>query len=338
MGTPAERNLTDLSYSPCNLCPRCCGTLRDEAAETGPYSPVGFCGETADVRVAAALLHFGEEPPLTGSGGSGTVFFTGCTLRCSFCQNQQISLAGMGRRVSTEALADIMLRLEDAGAENINLVTGTHFLPGILATWRRARGRGLDLPVVWNSSGYETVPAVEALAEMTDIFLPDVKTVDSGTAGAEFGTPGYADAVTKAVERMVELKPVHWYGTTQDPRASEEADARRPLLSGTIVRHLVLPGKLDNTRRVLEWFAESCADKALLSLMFQYVPVREPLGTGISSGEYRRILGLLDEFGIEEGYVQELDDDRSWLPDFDKVMSFPSPDVRMVWHWRAGFV
>ncbi|MFP4564735.1 MAG: radical SAM protein, partial [Spirochaetia bacterium] len=169
MGASPERILTDLTYSPCNLCPRRCGTAR----RPGDNSAAGFCGETADIRVAAALLHFGEEPPLTGSGGSGTIFFTGCTLRCSFCQNHQISLAGMGRRVTAKELAEIMLRLEGAGAENINLVTGTHFIPGIFVARRAARSRGFDLPAVWNTSGYETVPAVDALSEMIDIYLPD---------------------------------------------------------------------------------------------------------------------------------------------------------------------
>ncbi|MFW5747454.1 MAG: radical SAM protein, partial [bacterium] len=143
-------------------------------------------------------------------------------------------------------------------------------------------------------------------------------------AGDEFGTPGYADAVRKAVERMVRLKKVRWRGER--------------LVSGTIVRHLIIPGNIDNTRRVLEWYAATCADRALLSLMVQYVPVRDPSGRGVTSDEYERALRLLDEFGIEEGYVQELDDDRSWLPDFEKVMSFPSPDVGMIWHWKTGFV
>ena len=324
MGSPSERILTELSYSPCNLCPRACGTDRTDHRGRGESAPPGFCGETAEVRVAAALLHFGEEPPLTGRGGSGTIFFTGCTLRCSFCQNHQISLAGMGRCVSTGELADIMLALKKAGAENINLVTGTPFIPSILEAWRRARARGLDLPAVWNTSGYETVPAVDALAEMTDIFLPDVKTVDSGTAGDEFGTPGYAVAVKSAVCRMVELKEVRWCGEL--------------LVSGTIVRHLIIPGNIDNTRRVLEWYARTCAEKALLSLMTQYVPVGDSSGRGVTSHESERALELLDEFGIEEGYVQELNDDRSWLPDFEKVISFSSPEVGMIWHWKTGFV
>ena len=331
MGTTPEVNPTDLSSSPCNLCPRQCGADRGSAEHSAP----GFCGETGNVRIAAALLHFGEEPPLTGRGGSGTVFFTGCTLRCSFCQNHQISLSGMGRRVSAKELADIMLGLEEAGAENINLVTGTHFIPGILESWRNARSRGLGLPVVWNTSGYETLSAVEALAGMTDIFLPDVKTVDPSTAGDEFGTPGYAAAVKKAVERMVELKPVSWGKEAPDDAVGRESP---PLLSGTLVRHLVLPGRLDNTRRVLEWYARTCGERALLSLMVQYVPVRGPSGRVITPSEYEKALGLLEEFGIEEGYVQELDDDGSWLPDFDRVMSFPSPDVKIIWHWKTGFV
>ena len=305
-------------YTACTLCPRNCGVDRTSGEK-------GFCGETSETRVAAALLHFGEEPPLSGTGGSGTVFFTGCTMQCSFCQNHQLSRGGTGRAVGTAETADIFLRLQAAGAENINLVTGTHFIPGIAEAVGMARREGLRLPIVWNTSGYESGRTMELLDGFVAVYLPDVKTVTERTSAGLYGAPGYAEAACSAVTTMVRTRPPEWNG---------------PLLRrGTIVRHMVLPGYLDITRDVLRWYADEIGDRALFSLMFQYTPAA---GAGAGSvprrrvdrEEYDTVMDWLDEYGIEEGFVQELGDDTDWLPDFTRPRPFPAGDSRVVWHWN----
>ncbi len=277
------------------------------------------------MRAAAALLHFGEEPPLSGTGGSGTVFFTGCTLKCFFCQNHQLSRGGTGRIVSAGEMADIFLRLQAAGAENINLVTGTHFTPGIAEAVGMARGRGMDLPVVWNTSGYEAASTLDVLDGFVSVYLPDIKTVSERAGAVIYGAPGYAEAACSAVTTMVRRRPPEWVG---------------PLLRrGVIVRHMVLPGNLDITRDVLRWYTDEIKDNALFSLMFQYTPAA---GAGAGSlprrrvdrEEYDTVMNWLHEFGIEEGFVQDLENDTDWFPDFTRPRPFPAGDSRVVWHWN----
>jgi len=303
-------------YRNCRLCPRDCRVDRAAGRE-------GYCGEGARARLAWAGLHRGEEPPLVGEHGSGTVFFTGCTLRCSFCQNRQISREGMGRDVTGLELADIFLALQREGAANVNLVTGTPFLPSIEAALAEARGRGLSLPVVWNSSGYETAAAVERLARFVDVFLPDLKTLDAEVARRYFRAADYPEVAARAVRAMAEAAPVEWDGDG--------------LRRGMILRHLVLPGHLEASRAVLEFYNEHLREKALLSLMVQYIPPcpgAEPAGR-ISEADYGRVLDWLDELGIEEGFLQDLDAESPWIPDFARANPFPPGFGRPVWHWRG---
>jgi len=227
-------------YAPCRLCPRACAVDRARGES-------GVCGETKAVRAACACLHFGEEPPVTGAGGSGTVFFTGCTLRCRACQNCQISREGFGVELSREALAGIFLSLQREGAGNVNAVTGTHFLPDILEAWTSARARGLVIPLVWNSSGYETVEAVRTLAPRVAFFLPDLKTLDPDLADYWFRASDYPRVASEALLAMAEARPLE--------RGPDGTPVR-----GVIVRHLVLPGRIDATRQVLAWFAERLAE------------------------------------------------------------------------------
>jgi putative pyruvate formate lyase activating enzyme len=330
------------------LCPRYCGADRSTAS--------GYCGESAALRIASASIHRGEEPPLTGGpegGGSGTIFVSGCNLGCVFCQNRQITgrpgagKAGIGRLVDMEEFARICLLLQDAGAENINIVTGSHAVPAIAAGIAAARAgcagktspqsRRLAIPVLWNSSAYELPETLELLADTVDVFLPDMKTLDSALSARYFNAPDYPEFAAGAIEKMMRLRSLKF-------EDREHGTAR--MVSGVMIRHLVLPGHLESTRLVLRWFAEHCAGHALLSLMFQYTPV-----TGTESGpaktvnvpdrftgreEYEAVLNWLAEFGIEDGYCQELlfSDDR--LPDFEKANPFP-PDLSVpVWHWKTG--
>ncbi len=303
------------------LCPRGCGVDRTSGAG-------GVCGEASRARVACACLHFGEEPPITGSGGSGTVFFTGCTLRCRACQNRQISHDGLGLALSAAELGRLFLRLQGAGAGNINAVTGSHFFPTILAAYAEARASGLAIPLVWNSSGYETVEAVRELAPHVSFFLPDLKTLDPGLAAGYFHARDYPERTAEAILAMAEARPLA-RGAHGEP------------VQGVIVRHLVLPGHLEASRRVLAWFAEHLRGRALLSLMSQYTPIpglvlEAPFDRPLDAAEWNAVLSKLEELGIDDGFFQELVQDTEWLPDFSQPKPFSAELSRMVWHWRDG--
>ncbi len=312
-------------YARCLLCPRACGTDRLGSAR-------GFCREGTAVRAAWAGLHFGEEPPVTGRGGSGTIFFTGCTLKCRYCQNDQLSRTGLGSELDPGELARLMLRLQAEGAENVNLVTGSHFSPGIVVAARLAGEQGLAIPLLWNSSGYESRAALQLLAPWVRVWLPDCKTLDPGLARRLMGAPDYPQVVREALAFMVASRPLDWEGER--------------LRQGVIVRHLVLPGHPRSTREVLAWFRENLYGKALLSLMVQYTPNSRALERGeeqaagpsrrVSTEEYEQVLGWLEELGIEEGFIQEPEPGSEWLPDFSRRDPFPEGQARAVWHFSEG--
>ncbi len=305
-------------YSNCRLCPNECGVDR----ATGE---VGRCGQTSTMRIAWVGLHRGEEPPITGEHGSGMVFFCGCPLHCQFCQNYQISGAlenhgfesrdGVrcrsyeGIAVSEKQLADLMLDLQAFGAASINLVTGTHYIPSIVVALKDAKTRGLNLPVVWNSSGYESVGAMRLIDNLIDLYLLDVKTLDKGVASRFCGLPRYCDAVIPLVRF---LKRRH-------PRTNMEKS-----LEGVLVRHLVFPGTLDSTMRFLSWYADNLKDNFLLSLMVQFVPpLDDPGFPKITKSEYSSLLDALDRYGID-GFIQEQSDNEIlWIPDFTRDQPFP---------------
>jgi putative pyruvate formate lyase activating enzyme len=317
----------DLStqYKNCNLCPRACGVDRLADTETGTF---GYCGESSQLRLAFAGLHRGEEPPLSGENGSGTVFVTGCNLRCNFCQNWQISGgtgAGrhgenskcLGKAVSGDEFAAICLDLQNKGAENINIVTGSHAIPAIVQGLNVAKAIGLHIPVLWNSSGYESFAALEILNNHIDIYLPDLKTLDDKLAAEFFNAPDYPQAATQAILWMI-----------------KNAGCR------VMIRHLILPGYLESTRSVLRWFADNAmASGVFLSLMSQYTPIIESGSLGkevpsrrfLSRQEYDTVLGWLDEFGIENGFCQELLTGSDWLPDFTRSNPFSSKLSVPVW-------
>lgn len=305
-------------YSCCRLCPRQCGTDRTMQH--------GFCGEGSEMTIAVATLHNGEEPPLTGTKGSGTIFFTGCTLQCPFCQNHQISCEGMGGPTSSSTFAEICLALEKAGAANINLVTGTHFIPSIAAGVNTARERGLTLPILWNSSGYESREGLSLLDNFIDVYLPDLKTVNRDAAARLFGCPGYPDAAMPALSHMAKSRSLTWQGDL--------------LVRGTIVRHLVMPGELESTRETLTWYARELKEQTLLSVMFQYTPLKNKPGIpdrSVNEREYNEVLELMERLEIDDGFVQALEEDTEWFPDFNRDNPFPSELSRVVWHFKGGF-
>lgn len=315
---PDYMNAADI-YQACTLCPRRCGVNRSAGEK-------GFCSESFLMRVSSACLHFGEEPALTGSGGSGTIFFSGCTLRCSFCQNRQISSGGIGKEISVDEFSNICVKLEDAGAQNINLVTGTHFIPGIITGISMARDLGLSVPVLWNTSGFELCESLDLLSDTVQVYLPDIKTVSGQTAFRYFGTSEYPLFAAKAVE---------WMCSRAEPEYRDGA-----FIQGTIIRHLVLPGDLDGTRAVLAWFSTNVKNKALLSLMIQYLPMPEDhLGPRrpVNKDEYGELIEMLNEFDINEGFIQELGEESRWSPDFCRINPFPADFAKPVWHWQSGF-
>lgn len=300
-------------YSNCRLCPNECGV--DRAA-----GEVGRCGQTSQMRIAWVGLHRGEEPPITGEHGSGMVFFCGCPLHCQYCQNYQISGALDGQEgarcrsydgvaVTEKQLADLMLDLQSFGAASINLVTGTHYIPSIVVALKDAKKRGLSLPVVWNSSGYESVEAMRLIDDLIDLYLLDVKTLDKDVASCFCGLPRYCDAVVPLVRF---LKRRH-------PRTDMENG-----LEGVLVRHLVFPGTLDASMKFLSWYADNLKDNFLLSFMVQFVPPLEDPGfPKISKSEYDSLLDALDRYEID-GFVQEQSDNEIlWIPDFTKDQPFP---------------
>jgi putative pyruvate formate lyase activating enzyme len=282
----------------------------------------GFCGETADLRLAFAGIHKGEEPPITGTGGSGTIFVSGCNLGCAFCQNYQLSRESIGQAVSQEEFAEICLALQERGAENINIVTGSHAAPALALGITAARKKGLSIPALWNSSGYDGTESLEILKDVVDVYLPDLKTIDIEIANRFFNAPNYGEHAMAAILKMMDYRELRLDET---------------ILSGVMVRHLVIPGFLENTRQVLAWFAEHCKGRALLSLMTQYTPVGADAtitGCYVSEDEYETVLSMLDEFGIDDGFCQELVRGSDWLPDFTRANPFSSDLSIPVWHYK----
>jgi len=279
------------------------------------------------LRIACAALHWGEEPPVSGTGGSGTVFFSGCSLKCTYCQNYQISRLSKGSDVSIVEFARICLALQNEGAENINLVTGTHFIPSIAVGLAKAKEGGLSIPVVWNSSGYEDLKALEIIHPFIDSYLLDVKTLNQATSGKLCSAPNYPYIATRAAVYAAENLPY--------------TEKKHILQKGLIVRHLVLPGKLHETRSVIKWFGESLKDRAKFSLMFQYTTVETEKSSGdapkrgVNSKERNAARQWLERFGIDNGFVQTAEPTGRWLPDFEQGNSFPSEFARTIWHWKS---
>ncbi len=288
-----------LSYTHCELCPRRCGVDRTKGQ-------LGFCREPDKIYAARAAAHYWEEPVISGSYGSGAVFFSGCTLQCLFCQNGVISQENLGKEVSSAHLREIFLKLIDDGVQNINLVTPTHFLPSILP----ALAPKLPVPVVYNCGGYERVETLRELDGLVDIYLPDMKYSDATLAAALSRAPDYVETAKAAIEEM--------YRQVGAAVIEDEI-----MQKGMIVRHLILPGCLDNTLGVLDWFVEAFPEgEVLFSLMSQYVPMGKaksipPYNRKITEEEYDAAVSYLEFLGIESGFTQDFTAaSEEYIPDF----------------------
>ncbi len=297
--------LGEIGYSSCRLCPHACAVDRNKEI-------YGVCGEGSVMRIAWMGLHRGEEPPLVGEHGSGTIFFSGCPLHCTYCQNCQISGREnpVGIEVSPAELAGLLLSLQQMGAANANLVTGTHFIPSIVESILLAKAQGFTLPVVWNSSGFESPTALELIDPLVDLYLVDVKTLEKGVAARFCGSGSYAQAIIPVMEYLLEKHPE----VTVDVSG---------ILRGVLVRHMVFPGAFSATIEVLRWFARHAKGKAWLSLMVQFVPPQGEAMPAVTERQYDRLLQVLDELEIEDGFVQELADNIPWIPDFTRDNPFP---------------
>jgi putative pyruvate formate lyase activating enzyme len=279
----------------CTLCPRDCGVNRLDGE-------AGYCGAGVEPVVASWASHPWEEPPISGSNGSGTIFLSHCTARCLFCQNYPISQLGVGKAVAPERLAEMMLDLQSRGCHNINLVTPTHFVPQILDALTIAVARGLCLPLVYNSSGYETVETLHLLDGVVDVYLPDAKYADDTIARRLSGFRGYVSANQAALLEM-------YRQVGNDLQLDAEGIAFR----GLIIRHMILPQGMAGTRQVLDWIATHLSPSVHVSLMAQYFPAHKAvghpiLGRKVSSAEYLEALESFDALGLERGWRQELCD------------------------------
>lgn len=284
----------------CTLCPRACGVDRQQGQ-------LGFCGMGPNITAARAALHFWEEPPISGEKGSGAVFFSGCSLGCDFCQNTEISHGKFGKEITTKRLRDIFEHLISQGAHNINLVTATHFLPEILP----ALTPKLPVPVVYNCGGYESVETLKLLEGKVDIYLPDMKYAEGDLAKQLSHAPDYFEVAAKALMEM--YRQVGPYQFDEDGM----------LQKGMIIRHLVLPGHVQNSLKVLDFISDTFPrGSVLLSLMAQYVPSGKvknvpPFDRTVSREEYEAVVDYMDMLGLDEGFLQEPSAATDeYLPDF----------------------
>lgn len=275
-------------YTACMLCAHRCGARRTAGER-------GRCGASCELTVARAAAHMWEEPPISGERGSGTVFFSGCSLGCLYCQNREISHDGRGRQVSTEHLSDIFLSLEAQGVHNINLVTPTHFAPSIRDAILLSRERGLTLPIVYNTSSFDTPETLRLMADVVDIYLADLKYATRSLAARLSGAPSYPLAAREAIGEMVRQRPQLIY--------AEDGTLRR----GVLVRVLLLPGHVAEAKLCVRDLFRSYGDRILISIMNQYTPspdLPSPFDRPVTRREYQDLLSYVDKIGVKNGFTQ----------------------------------
>lgn len=288
----------------CQICPRECqvNRLKNEA---------GLCGATAKVKVARIALHNWEEPPISGTNGSGTIFFSGCNLKCIFCQNYKISTKNYGVELTIEELANKMLELQNKKAHNINLVTPTHYIPQIIEALKIAKRKGLNIPIVYNTSGYEKVESLKRLNGLIDIYLPDLKYYDNILALKYSKAPNYFEIASAAIKEM--------YNQVGLPKF----DKNGLLKKGIIVRHLLLPEQLEDSKKILKYLYETYQDKIFISIMNQYTPLQQvmhikELNHKVSINDYNTLIDYACNINIKNAFIQEKDTAKeSFIPEFD---------------------
>lgn len=291
-------------YENCLLCPRKCGINR----RTGQ---TGVCGVSSEIKVARAALHYWEEPCISGKRGSGAVFFSGCSLHCVFCQNREISDGKEGKVISKERLSDIFMELADKGANNINLVTPGQYIPDIVWAVNDAKSRGMKLPIIYNTSGYENVTELKLLEGIVDVYLPDFKYMDSALSARYSRAKDYPSVAKQALSEMVRQQP----DVVID-------DATGLIQKGVIVRQLLLPGHVNDAKAVLKYLYDTYHDHVYISMMSQFTPIAlkdyPEINRTVTRREYERLVDYALEIGITNAFIQEGDVAKdSFIPAFD---------------------
>lgn len=288
----------------CILCPRLCGVNRNNKIS-------GLCGFDNRLFIAKAYLHQWEEPPISGKNGSGTIFFSGCNLKCIFCQNYKISSENFGKEVSTSQLANIMLKIQSQGAHNINLVTPTHYILHIKDAIIDAKKRGLKIPIIYNSSGYENPSSIKLLDGLIDIYLPDLKYFDDITALKYSKAYNYFSIATEAIKEMY------------NQVGKVKFDKNGIMKSGIIVRHLILPGCSKDSKKILRYLMDEYRDNIYISIMRQYTPNKnvkniDKLNRMVTDKEYNSVIQYAIKLGINNCFIQDgSSSDECFVPDFD---------------------
>lgn len=302
---PVTSDILNNLMSDCTLCPRKCHANR-------LAGQAGFCGQTAELTAARAALHYWEEPCISGTAGSGTVFFSGCNLQCIFCQNHNIAIGRSGKAISSQRLTEIFLELQEKGAANINLVTGTHFIPQIALALASAKAQGLSVPVVYNTGSYEETDSLELLEGLVDIYLPDLKYYSPDLSTKYSHAPDYFRKASAAIAEM--------YRQTGSPVIDSETGL---MLRGIIVRHLLLPGETTDSKKVLRYLRDTYNNNIYVSIMNQYTPMEHvaqvpALSRKVTEEEYGKVLVFAERLGIEQGFYQEGETaSESFIPEFD---------------------
>lgn len=290
----------------CQLCPKNCQVNRN-AGE------VGFCRASNKLKIARYSLHMWEEPCISGEVGSGTIFFSHCNLKCLFCQNYHISTLNNGTEMSINRFVDICLELQSRGALNINLVTPTHYVPLIVDGLKIAKKKGLTIPIVYNTSSYETVETLKLLDGIVDIYLPDFKYYDNNLAKKYSGIDNYFETATKAINEMYRQQPIY------------EFDNQGIMTKGVIVRHLLLPGLEEDSKKIIKYLYETYKDNIYISIMNQYTPIRqlkyENLNHPVSPNVYDEVIDYAWNLGVRHAFTQEEGTQtESFIPDFTKPL------------------
>ena len=295
-----------MDWTNCHLCPRECGADRTRG--------LGACRVANTITAARAALHMWEEPCISGEEGSGTVFFSGCNLGCVYCQNREIALGHSGKVITEDRLCEIYLELQKKKANNINLVTAGHYLPIVIDSIKRARKQGLTVPIVYNSSGYEKVEAIQTLDGVADIFLPDFKYINKETAATYSNAPDYQEVAKRALAQMVKQT------------GEAQFDDREMMTRGVIVRHLILPGHIEESKKAIRYLYETYGDQIYISIMNQYTPMPgieksfSELGRAITQAEYDEVVDYAIDLGVENGFIQEGETAKdSFIPQFDNT-------------------
>lgn len=291
-----------MNLSKCDICPRKCGVNREKGE-------LGFCKMKDKIKIARYSLHYWEEPIISGETGSGTIFFSGCNLKCIFCQNYKISSENMGKEISVERLKEICLELQNMGANNINLVTGTHFLPLIKEALILAKKEGLTIPIVYNTSSYENVESLKEMEGLIDIYLPDLKYYDNKLAESFSLANNYFEIATNAIKEMVR-------------QTGKPVIENNIMKKGVIVRHLLLPNHLEDSKKIIKYLHDTYDEDIYISIMNQYTPIKKfdkypELNRTLTDKEYDELVNYACDLNITQAFIQEGETCKeSFIPDF----------------------